>query len=101
MALKELITLLRRKDDAGDEHLLYPITKLECVDGAEEALDAKAPIDNPVFSGTIKVGEEEVAMKKDIDDAMAGLNQIIASDDGTGIITLSFGQFDQASEVLF
>ena len=36
MAVYERSTLLRSKDDNGDEYLLYPITKLDCVDGAED-----------------------------------------------------------------
>lgn len=36
MAVYEQTTLLRCKDENGNEYLLYPITRLDCVDGAED-----------------------------------------------------------------
>lgn len=36
MAVYEQSALLRCKDENGNEYLLYPITKLDCVDGAED-----------------------------------------------------------------
>lgn len=36
MAVYEQNTLLRCKDENGNEYLLYPITKLDCIDGAED-----------------------------------------------------------------
>ena len=45
----------------------------ERVDAVENALDAKAPLENPVFSGVIKVGEEEVALKSYVDGLFANL----------------------------
>lgn len=45
----------------------------ERVDAVENTLDAKAPIENPVFSGVIKVGEEEVALKSYVDGLFANL----------------------------
>ena len=36
MAVYEKDTLLRCKDENGNEYLLYPITRLDCVDGAED-----------------------------------------------------------------
>ena len=45
----------------------------EKVNAVETALDAKAPIENPVFSGVIKVGEEEVALKSYVDGLFANL----------------------------
>lgn len=56
----------------------------ERVDAVEDALDAKAPLENPVFSGTIKVGEEEVALKSYVDGLFANL----ASDE-PGIVNSS------------
>ena len=38
MAILEKNALLRGKSASGDSNLLYPITKLECVDGAEDLL---------------------------------------------------------------
>ena len=38
MAVIEQNALLTGKDAAGNKTLLYPITKLECVDGAEELM---------------------------------------------------------------
>ena len=38
MAVFEKNTLLACKDAAGNTYLLYPITKLDCVDGAEDLL---------------------------------------------------------------
>lgn len=45
----------------------------ERVDAVEDALDAKAPLENPVFSGTVKVGEDEVALKSYVDGLFANL----------------------------
>jgi hypothetical protein len=39
MAIYEQSALLRRKDQNGNEHLLYPITKFDCVDGLDEAFE--------------------------------------------------------------
>lgn len=36
MAVYEQSALLRCKDENGNEYLLYPITRLDCVDGAED-----------------------------------------------------------------
>lgn len=38
MAVYEKNALLTHKDEAGDKHLIYPITRLDCVDGAEDLL---------------------------------------------------------------
>lgn len=38
MAVYEKDVLLTSKDAAGDLALLYPITRLDCVDGAEDLL---------------------------------------------------------------
>lgn len=45
----------------------------ERVDDVEEALDTKAPIANPVFTGVVKVGEEEVALKSYVDGLISNL----------------------------
>lgn len=45
----------------------------------EEALDAKAPVENPVFSGVVKVGEEEVALKSYVDGLFANLEETCAT----------------------
>ena len=39
----------------------------------EAAIDAKAPIENPVFSGVVKVGEDEVALKSYVEGLFANL----------------------------
>lgn len=39
----------------------------------EEAIDTKAPINNPVFSGVVKVGEDEVALKSYVEGLFANL----------------------------
>ena len=51
----------------------------ERVDAVEEALDEKAPIANPVFSGVVKVGEEEVALKSYVDGLFANLEETCAT----------------------
>lgn len=51
----------------------------EKVEAIEEALDAKAPIANPVFSGVVKVGEEEVALKSYVDGLFANLEETCAT----------------------
>ena len=43
------------------------------IDAVEEALELKAPIDNPVFTGVVKVGEEEVALKSYVEGLFANL----------------------------
>ena len=43
------------------------------VDDVEEALEGKAPIANPVFSGVVKVGEDEVALKSYVEGLFANL----------------------------
>lgn len=44
--------------------------ELDAIDGE---LDTKAPIANPVFSGIVKVGEEEVVLKSYVDGLFANL----------------------------
>lgn len=39
----------------------------------EEEVDTKAPISNPVFSGIVKIGEDEVAVKSYVDGLFANL----------------------------
>ena len=46
------------------------------VDNLKDAVDAKAPIDNPVFSGVVKVGNDEVAMKSYVDGLFANLASV-------------------------
>lgn len=43
------------------------------VDDLEAAMDTKAPIENPVFSGVVKVGEDEVALKSYVEGLFANL----------------------------
>ena len=43
------------------------------VDALETAIDVKAPIENPVFSGVVKVGEDEVALKSYVEGLFANL----------------------------
>jgi len=45
------------------------------VDELEAALDEKAPISNPVFSGVVKVGEDEVALKPYVESLFAQLKE--------------------------
>ena len=43
------------------------------VTAIETSVDTKAPVENPVFSGVVKVGEEEVAVKSYVDGLFANL----------------------------
>lgn len=43
------------------------------VDDLEGAIETKAPINNPVFTGTVKVGTEEVALKSYVDGLISNL----------------------------
>ena len=43
------------------------------VTALKTSIDAKAPVENPVFSGVVKVGEEEVAVKSYVDGLFANL----------------------------
>lgn len=45
----------------------------------ETEIDEKAPINNPVFSGVVKVGEEEVALKSYVDTLFANLKESCAT----------------------
>lgn len=45
----------------------------ERVEEIETALENKAPIENPVFTGTVKVGEDEVALKSYVDGMIANM----------------------------
>lgn len=47
------------------------------MDEYDEELAKKAPIENPVFSGTVKVGEEEVALKSYVDGLFANLTSTV------------------------
>lgn len=50
------------------------VTDLEDrVSALETDIDTKAPIENPVFSGTVKVGADEVAVKSYVDGLFANL----------------------------
>ena len=49
------------------------------IDAVEGSLDDKAPISNPVFSGVVKVGEEEVALKSYVDGLFANLEESCAT----------------------
>ena len=51
----------------------------EKIDNVETALDTKAPIENPIFSGTVKVGEDEVALKTYVDGLFANLEERCAT----------------------
>lgn len=43
------------------------------VTALETAIDTKAPLENPVFSGVVKVGEDEVALKSYVEGLFANL----------------------------
>ena len=45
----------------------------ERIDALETEMDTKAPIENPVFSGVVKVGEDEVALKSYVEGLFANL----------------------------
>lgn len=43
------------------------------IDAIDDELDTKAPIANPVFTGTVKVGDDEVALKSYVEGLFANL----------------------------
>ena len=49
------------------------------ISALQEEMAEKAPIDNPVFSGIVKVGEEEVALKSYVDGLFANLEESCAT----------------------
>lgn len=49
------------------------------VDDVEAELETKAPIENPVFSGVVKVGEDEVALKSYVEGLFANLEERCAT----------------------
>ena len=46
---------------------------IERIDDLSDELDGKAPLENPVFSGIVKVGEDEVALKSYVEGLFANL----------------------------
>lgn len=62
------------------------------VDDIEEALDTKAPIANPVFTGTVKVGEDEVAVKSYVDGLISNLTSDVPT-------VLTASKYDEDFEV--
>lgn len=59
MATNEKNALLTYKDAAGDLNLLFPITRLDCVDGAEELVsvgEAQELTDNQKAQGRANIG---------------------------------------------
>lgn len=50
MALREIMALFRGLLPDGDEGLFYPVTKIDCVEGLQEEIDARKPI---YFEATI------------------------------------------------
>lgn len=61
MATFEQNGLMTVIDRAGNKYLMYPITKLECVDGLEEALANAAPAQHGHAAGDIDSGTLGVA----------------------------------------
>ena len=51
----------------------------EEIDGIQEELELKAPLANPVFSGIVKVDEEEVALKSYVEGLFANLEERCAT----------------------
>lgn len=49
----------------------------ERISDLETEIEKKAPIENPVFSGVVKVGEEEVALKSYVDGLFANLTSTV------------------------
>lgn len=66
MAIKESNVLLRRKNPDGSEGLLYPITRLDCVDGAQELVQRD---ELAVIEGTLA----------DIEGMLAGIEGTLAA----------------------
>ena len=58
--IMEKDTLIRVKDNEGNEYILYPATKLENVIGAEEALNKKASLEYVNQELAIKADTEEM-----------------------------------------
>lgn len=50
----------------------------ERIDSIEATIEEKAPLSNPIFSGVIKVGEDEVALKSYVDGLFANLEDSCA-----------------------
>lgn len=54
-------------------------TLTEKVGAVETSLETKAPIENPVFSGVVKVGTDEVALKSYVEGLFANLEERCAT----------------------
>lgn len=72
------------------------------VDIIEDELGAKAPIANPVFTGTVKVGNDEVALKSYVDGMLANLLSpapgIVDSVNAIPDVGYSAGQYFRVAE---
>lgn len=49
------------------------------IDDVEDELGKKAPLENPVFSGVVKVGDDEVALKSYVESMFASLEECCAT----------------------
>lgn len=80
--IMEKDTLIRVKDNEGNEYILYPATKLENVIGADEALNKKANVEyvnqeltkkadaeemTEALSAKVNVSDNEIAMSQKAD----------------------------------
>lgn len=54
-------------------------TLTEKVESVEASLETKAPIENPVFSGVVKVGTDEVALKSYVEGLFANMEEHCAT----------------------
>lgn len=91
--IMEKDTLIRVKDNEGNEYILYPATKLENVIGAEDALNKKANAEyvnqelakkadteamTVALNGKVNVSDNEIAMsqKADLQEGKVPIEQL-------------------------
>ena len=89
--LKKYVQIVTELPTTGEENIIYIVgttgsiwtgTKYETVfkdltsdlQDINNSLDTKAPIENPTFIGTVKVGEDEVAVKSFVEGLIANLH---------------------------
>lgn len=80
MATIENSALLRFKDKDGNNYLIYPINRVEDVDGLEEALAEKQPKLMGTEGQVVMIGADGNAVPTDLNDSVVILRSWTASD---------------------
>ena len=101
MAVYEKNALLTCKDAAGNKYLLYPITRLECVDGAEDLVHfgaAQTLSDEEMAQARANIG----AIPTPATATVGQIVQVAAVEDGkvTAVVAVDKGRATVSGETL-